>query len=242
MQISGDWVLPDLSTQEGISICRYISRSVASLSHHGQDLNLTLLPRRKLIVWKLVTLVLDAQAGWQSTGGRHPDIRMRCILDLRADGNRLELLGEDIEHCPPTHEGRCAEGYRELVTGAIIVSNDLRLARRDLNPIQRRDLGWREVVQRCIDMPAVESRVSLRLVLLRHARLMEGRMRRVLEHCLREALVVVDRAVAYQLDLRHTRDRLEIRVEHGLLLGARLVVPVPVALAGGIEGLYTVQV
>lgn len=66
---------------------------------------------------------------------------------------------------------------------------------------------------------------------------MKGLVMWVLELSLGESLVVVDGAVANELDLWYTRDRLEIRVKNGLLRLARLVVAVAIALGLRVKGL-----
>lgn len=66
---------------------------------------------------------------------------------------------------------------------------------------------------------------------------MKRRMRRVLELRLREAFVVVHCAVTDELDLRDTRDGLEVGMEDGLLRLPGFVVAMTVRLGGRVEGL-----
>lgn len=65
---------------------------------------------------------------------------------------------------------------------------------------------------------------------------MEGAVRGVLEARFGEALVVVDGAVADELDLGDARDGLEVGVEDGFGGVAGFVVAVAVVLGGGVEG------
>jgi hypothetical protein len=61
---------------------------------------------------------------------------------------------------------------------------------------------------------------------------------RVLELGLGESLMVVDGAIANELNLRYTRNGLEIRMKDRLLSAASLVVTVTVAFRLGIECLW----
>ena len=68
---------------------------------------------------------------------------------------------------------------------------------------------------------------------------MEGLVMGMFELCLCEALVVVDGAIADELNLGDAGNRLEIWMEDRLLRLARLVIPVTIALGLWIERLYS---
>jgi hypothetical protein len=87
-------------------------------------------------------------------------------------------------------------------------------------------------------VPAVEARDAGCVVCGRDGGLVEGGVGGVFERGGREALVVVDGAVADELDLRDARDGLEVWVEDGLVVGLCLVVAVAVGLGGGVERLW----
>lgn len=93
-----------------------------------------------------------------------------------------------------------------------------------------------------IDVPPVEAREASLLVFRRDPGLMEGRVRRVLEHRLSEPLVVVHRSIADELHLRDARDGLKVGMENRLLLRTGLVVAVTVALASRVKGLACIRV
>ena len=77
-------------------------------------------------------------------------------------------------------------------------------------------------------MPTVETSYSFLLVFLRHASLMESRVRRMFQFRFCEPLVVVDGAVADELHLRDAGDGLQVGVKNGFLRFASLVVSVTV--------------
>lgn len=204
-------------------------------TYHGEYLNLALFPSWELVKRKLQSFSLDPKTRRQCMCRSHPDVRVRRVADTRADRNALQLSRQEIEHGLSVHKRRRPKRYGELIARTVIITTHLRLALRDLNTIQCRNLGRREVIQCSIDVPAIEARVSSLLIFGRYARLVEGRVRRVLEHRLGETLVVVDRAVADKLDLRHTGDGLEVWVEDRLFLRASFVIAVPIALAGRVK-------
>ena len=70
---------------------------------------------------------------------------------------------------------------------------------------------------------------------------MEGRVRGVLELRLGQTLVVVDHAIANELHLGNTRNRLQVRVQDGLLGLPRLVVAVAVVLGRRVERLQRMR-
>ena len=105
----------------------------------------------------------------------------------------------------------------------------------DRDAVQRGHARGVVFIERGVDVPAVEAGVTLVLVFLGYARLVEGGVRGVLERGGRETLVVVDHTVADELDLGDTGDGLEIGVENGFLGRLGLVVAVPIRLCIRVE-------
>ena len=79
-------------------------------------------------------------------------------------------------------------------------------------------------------MPAVEPCDAFCLVLGRDGCLVECSVGRMFERCALEALVIVHRAVADELYLRHARYRLEVWMEYGLFGRLGLVIPMAICL------------
>ena len=145
-----------------------------------------------------------------------------------AHRDALQLAREYIEHRLARDERGRAERDRQLVSRAVVIAARLLRALRHTHGVQGRHPRWGEVVQRGVDVPAVEACDAGSLVRGRHGRLVEGGVGGVLERGGGEALVVVDGAVADELDLWDARDRLEVGVEDGLLGRLRLVVSMAV--------------
>jgi hypothetical protein len=87
---------------------------------------------------------------------------------------------------------------------------------RDLHRVKGGDLGRREVVQGSVDVPSVETGVTFGSVLWGNLGLVETRVLRVLQLGFSETFVVVDSTVSDQLNLRDSRDRLEVWVKDRL--------------------------
>ena len=96
--------------------------------------------------------------------------------------------------------------------------------------VQGGDTRRGQVVQRGVDVPAVESGDALGFVLCGHARLVERGVGRMFEFGFGEAFVVKDGAVADQLDLWDAGNGLEVGVEDGFGCVLCFVVAVPVGL------------
>ena len=163
---------------------------------------------------------------------------MGRIAHAGAHGDALQLAREDVEHGLARDERGRAERDGERVARAVVVAARLRRALRHAARVEGRHAGRGEVVERGVDVPAVEARDAGCVLCGRDGRLVEGGVGGVFERGGREALVVVDGAVADELDLRDARDRLEVWVEDGLCGGLGLVVAVAVGLGGGVERLW----
>ena len=153
---------------------------------------------------------------------------MGRIAHSRAHRGALQLPREDIEHRLPRDERRRAERDGQRVARPVVVPTRLRRALRHLDPVQRRHPGRGEIVEGRVDVPAVEARDAVGLVLGRDRGLVEGGVGGMLERCAREALVVVHCAVADELHLGHARDRLEVWMQDRLFGRLGLVVPMPI--------------
>lgn len=81
-------------------------------------------------------------------------------------------------------------------------------------------------------MPPVEAGVTFRRVLRGDLSLVETGVLRVLQLCFGESFVVVDGTISDELDLRNSRDRLEVGVKDrfGVLLGFVVAVTVGITL------------
>ena len=162
-------------------------------------------------------------------GGRgHPFVWVGGIAHPRAYGDALQVTREDIEHRLSRDERRSAERDGQHVTRSVIVATCLFRALRHLDPVQGRHFGRGEIVERRVDVPAVEARNAVCLIFGRDGGLVECGVGRVFERCALEALVVVHRSVADELYLRHARDRLEVWMEDGLFGRLGLVIPMPI--------------
>ena len=172
---------------------------------HRQRLALCLLPRRELAHIHLEPFALDAQPRQFGARGGDPDIRMWSVSNLRAHHEALQFRTQQLKHRLPRDEGRRSEGNGQLVPRAVVVATHLRRATGNAQPVERRDTRRGEVVQRGVDVSAVEARCTGGLVLRADDSLVESAVRRMLELRLRQALVVIDDAVPDKLHLRHPR-------------------------------------
>ena len=171
-------------------------------------------------------------------GGRHPHVRVGRIAHAGAHGDALQLAREDVEHGLARDKRGRAERDGQRVARAVVVAARLRRALGHAARVEGRHAGRGEVVERGVDVPAVEAGDAGCVVRGRDGGLVEGGVGGVFERGGREALVVVDGAVADELDLGDARDGLEVWVEDGLVVGLGLVVAVAVGLGGGIERLW----
>ena len=153
---------------------------------------------------------------------------MGRIAHPRAHRDALQFPREDVEHRLARDERGRAERDGQRVARPVVVPARLPRALRDADAVQRRHPGRGELVERGVDVPAVEARDAERGVFGGDGRLVERGVGGVLERRGLEALVVVHGAVADELHLGHARDRLEVWMEDGLFGRLGLVVPVPV--------------
>ena len=159
---------------------------------------------------------------------RHPFVRMGRIAHPRANRDALQFPREDIEHRLARDERRRAERNGKRVARPVIVPACLSRALRYLYPVQGRHSRRGEIVECRVDVPAIEARYSCCFVGGRDGRLVECGVGRMFERGALEALVVVHRAVADELYLRHARDGLEVWMEDGPIGRLGLVVPMAV--------------
>ena len=138
---------------------------------------------------------------------------MRRVSDLAPDGQTLELRRQDIEHSGTRDKGGGTQGDLEFILRAIVISDDLVLASRYLHRVKGGDLGRREVVQSSVDVPSVEASVTLGSVLWGNFGLVKTGVLGVLQLGFGKTFVVVNGAISDELDLRNSRDRLEVGVK-----------------------------
>ena len=126
------------------------------------------------------------------SGGRHPHVRVRGMAYAGAGthGDALQLAGLYVEH------GLARETNTVVLSGMgssspLLVAADLLGALQHGHGVQHRHLRQGELVQRRIDVPAVEARHTAGLVFGYNTGLVEGMMGEVLERGDLEALVVV---------------------------------------------------
>ena len=160
---------------------------------------------------------------------------MGCISDLAPDSQALELWRQDIEHSHTGDEGGCTQGNWEFIRRAIVISDDLMFASRDLRRVKGGDLWRREVVQRSVDVPSVETGVTFGSILWGNLGLVETGVLRVLQLGFVKTFVIVNGTVPDELNLRDPRDRLEVGVEDRFGAFFGFVVAVTVGVALGIE-------
>lgn len=162
---------------------------------------------------------------------------MRRVPNLGSDRQALQFRWQDIEHGSARDESRCAQWNFEFVRCTIVISDSLVLATRYLHCVKGSDLGRREVVQGSVDVPPVEAGVTFSGILRRDLGLVETGVLGVFQLGFSETLVIVNGAVSDKLNLRNSRERLEVRVKDrfGVFLG--FVVAVTVSIALRVEGL-----
>ena len=140
---------------------------------------------------------------------------MRCVPDLAPDSQALQLWRQDIEHGSAGDERSGTQGNLEFIRSTVVVFDNLVFPLRHLHRIKGGDFWRREVVQGSIDVPAVETGVTLSSVFWGNLGLVEVIVLRVLQLGLGETFVVVYSAVPDQLNLGDSRDRLNVLVKDG---------------------------
>ena len=162
---------------------------------------------------------------------------MRCISDLTPDSQTLQLWWQYTEHGGTGNESGGTQWNFEFIRRVIVISYNLVLACWYLHRVKGGDLGRRKVVQGSVNVPSVEAGVAFRCVLRGDLGLVETGVLGVLQLCFSESFVVVNGTVSDELNLRDSRDRLEVGVKDrfGVLLG--FVVAVTVDIALGVESL-----
>ena len=162
---------------------------------------------------------------------------MGRVPDLGSDRQTLQFWRQDIEHGSARDESRCAQGNFEFVRSTIVISDGLVLAAGHLHRVKCSDLGRREIIQSSVDVPSVEASVTLRRVLRGDLGLVETRMLGVLQLGFSQTFVIVNGTVADKLNLRNSRDSLEVRVEDRFAVFLGFVVAVTVGIALRVESL-----
>ena len=139
--------------------------------------------------------------------GRHPDVWVRRVAHLSADGNALQLAWKDVERRLSGDKRGRAERDGQRVARAVIVAAGLVRALRDVDRVQSRYFRWGELIERGVHVPAVEASDAGCLIGRRDGRLVEGGVGGMLECGALDALVIVHCAIADELHLRYARDR-----------------------------------
>jgi len=162
---------------------------------------------------------------------------MRCVSDLAPDSQALKLWRQDIEHGDTGDEGGGTQGNLEFIRRAVVISDDLLFASRDFHRVEGCNLGRREAVQSGVNVPSVEAGVTFGSVLWGDLGLVETGVLRVLQLCFSKTFVVVNGTVSDELNLRDSRDRLEVGVEDRFAVFLGFVVSVAVGIALRVESL-----
>ena len=153
---------------------------------------------------------------------------MGGVLDPAGSDEFLVGGGKDVVHSVPAHESRGAERDVQFVTCAVVVAEGLAAAARDGDGEEGRHFRRVEVVERGIDVPAVEARVG-EIVLGGNGVLVEFLVVGVHEGDVGKAFVLGDVAVADDLDFRLVGDGFEVWMQDAALGVESLAV----AVAGG---------
>lgn len=132
------------------------------------------------------------------------------IFDLGAYGDALQVFGQDVEHRSSGYECCRSKWNREFIACPIVISADLCLPFGDGDAVQCSHLWRRQVIQGCIDMPAVEAREALLRVFRRDYGLVESDMTGVFELRLEETFVIVHHSITDELDLGLAGDGLKV--------------------------------
>ena len=89
---------------------------------------------------------------------------MRRVSDFASDSQALQLWRQDLEHGNAGNERSGTQGDLKFIRGAVVISDNLAFSLRHFHRIKGGDLGRREVVQGSVNVPAVETSVTLRRV------------------------------------------------------------------------------
>lgn len=162
---------------------------------------------------------------------------MRRISDPATDGQALKLRRQDIEHGNTRDEGGGTQGNFELIRRAIVIPNGLVVPSRYFHRIKGSDLGRRESVQSGVNVPSIEAGVAFGGVLWGNLGLVETGVLRVFQLGFTETFVVVNGTVSDELNLRNSRDSLEVRVENRFAVLLGFVIAVAVGITLRIESL-----
>lgn len=141
---------------------------------------------------------------------------MRRVLNAAGADELPILRRETVIHLVARNEGCGAQWHLEFVAGAVIVADDLAASLGHGDSQQGRNTRWVQIVQGCIDVPAVEAGV-LAVVLLGDAVPVEGLVVRVAELEVHQSFVAGDESVSDDLHLRLARNRLQVRMQDAAL-------------------------
>ena len=198
------------------------------LPRHREDLDLLGVDGREVGGAQFAGVGVEAQTVGAGLGVAHPDVRMGGVLDLARADEFLVRGGQDVIHSVTAYESRGAERDVQFVAGAVVVAEGLAAAARDGDGEEGSHFWRVEVVERGIDVPAVEARVG-EVVLGGNGVLVEFLVVGVHEGDVGKAFVLGDVAVADDLDFRLVGDGFEVWVQDA----AFGVESLAVAVAGG---------
>ena len=221
----------DLSHSRGVNLQCQLSRD-RILPGHRQYLNFASINGGEFRLRQLAIIRVQAEAigaGFRTT---HPDVRMSCILDAAGTDEFFVFIGEDIVHAITADECCGPEGDVQFISRLVVIAKSLASAFGYGDSHQGRHFWRVEIVQRGVDMPAVEARMR-QVILLGDRVLVEFPVMRVDEFDVLEALILGYETVADDLYFRLVGDSFEIRMKNAPFGVESLAVAV--TLGWGIE-------
>ena len=217
----------DLADGAGVDLQGQLARD-GVLPRHGQDLDLCRVDGREVGGGEFAGLGVEAQTVGAGLGVAHPDVRMGRVLDPARSDEFFVRGGKDVVHPVPAYESRGAERDVQFVACAVVVAEGLAAAARDGDGEEGRHFWRVEIVERGVDVPAVEARVG-EVVMGRDGVLVEFLVVRVHKGDVGEAFVLGNVAIADDLDFGLVGDGFEVWVQDA----AFGVQSLAVAVAGG---------
>lgn len=160
---------------------------------------------------------------------------MGSVLDLGGADKLLIFGRESVVHGVTRHKGSGTERNSQLLIGAVIVHQSLLTPARNTDGQERRHHRRGESIQGGVNVPPVEAG-KVKVLLWRDDSRVKGLVMGMSQLDVLQTLVVLDEAIANDLDLGLMRDRLEVWVENGSLGVQRLAMTIR-ARSFGVESL-----
>ena len=149
----------DLAHGGGMHLQGQLARD-GVLPYHGEDLHLGGIDGGQVRVGEFERVGEEAEAVGTGLGGAHPNVWMRGVLNAAGSDEFLVCVGEDVVHFVSTHKGRGAERDVQFVACAVIVAQCLSSSLWHGDREEGGHFRRAEIVERGINVPAVEARVA----------------------------------------------------------------------------------